>query len=187
MPSVPGWDVVVEITPLEGADAERAERWAAEFTERCLPFVRDGLAGLKWATPDTHCGDFRFGRGFSLDWYALARFLHGLLPAGSLLVQEDLLTHPGDPGVATSLDGDWSMVAVGRHMVGVVRVGADPLSLVPMLRGGTTWQSPATVALAPEVSPENLLAVLTEGDPALVTVGLTSVYDGESVLIGRRR
>jgi hypothetical protein len=43
------------------------------------------------------------------------------------------------------------------------------------------------VALAPEVSPENLLAVLTEGDPALVTVGLTSVYDGESVLIGRRR
>jgi hypothetical protein len=107
------------------------------------------------------------------------------VPVGTILVQEDLLARPGDPGVGTAFDGDRSLVAVGQHVVTAVRVTADPADLVPVVRGASAWQCPAVVALPAGTATEALPAVLTGNRPAPVVLGLVSVHDGESLLIGR--
>jgi hypothetical protein len=183
--SVPGRDLVVEVTPLQGVDAERAREWVADTTERCLPFIVAGLAELSWGTIGSGIGDFTAGRGFSADWEAVARFVHDELPVGSFLVQEDLLARPDDRGVGTSFDGDRSMVAIGQHVVTAMRVTTNPSTLVPMLRGASSWQCPAVVALPASTTTETLPAILAGDQPSPVVLGLVSVYDGESLLIGR--
>jgi hypothetical protein len=147
--------------------------------------IAGGLEFLTWGAIDLSGDDFAVGRGFSVDWEDLARLIHRELPTDSLVVQEDLLAQPSDPGVANSFDDSGASVAVGQHVVDVVRVNADPLALVPLLRGSSVWQSPATVGLAAEVTPANLSAVLVRNEPRLVKLGLVSIYDGESMLIGR--
>lgn len=185
MSSLPGQDFVVEAVPLPGAEAERAREWVAGTTERCLPFIAAGLAELSWAAIGSATGDFAAGRGVSADWPEVARFVQDALPVGSFLVQEDLLARPDDPGVGTSFDGARSTVAIGRHVVTATRVTTDPSALVPMLRGASSWQSPAVLALPAGTTPETLPAILAGSQPSPVLLGLVSVYDGESLLIGR--
>lgn len=185
MSPVPRRDLVVEVAPLRGVEAERAREWVAGTTERCLPFIVGGLAELSWGTIESGIGDFAVGRGFSADWQAVARFVHDELPVGSFLVQEDLLARPDDRGVGTSFEGDSSMVAIGQHVVTAVRVDTNPSALVPMLRGASSWQSPAVVALPASTTAESLPAILAGDQPSPVVLGLVSVYDGESLLIGR--
>lgn len=170
---------------MPGGDAERAREWVAGTAERCLPFIAAGLAELSWGTIGSGDGDFAAGRGFSADWPAVARFVREELPVGSVLVQEDLLARPADPGVGASFDGDRSVVAIGRHVVTAVRVTTDPSALVPVLRGASSWQSPAVIALPAGTTTETLPAVLAGDRPSPVLLGLVSVYDGESLLIGR--
>ena len=185
MPAVPGRDLVVEVTPLPGGEAERAREWVAGTTERCLPFIAAGLAELTWGTTEPGVGDFAAGRGFAADWRALAQLVHDELPVGSVLVQEDLLARPEDPGVGTSFEGAGALVAIGQHVVTAVRVTTDPSDLVPMLRGASSWQSPAVIALPAATATEALPAILAGDQPSPVLLGLVSVYDGESLLIGR--
>ena len=175
----------MEVAPLPGVEAERAREWVAGTTERCLPFIAAGLAELSWETIGPGTGDFAAGRGFSADWPAVARFVRDALPVGSFLVQEDLLARPGDPGAGTAFEGDRSMVAIGRHVVTALRVSTDASALVPMLRGSSAWQSPAVIALPAGTTTETLPAVLAGNQPSPVLLGLVSVYDGESLLIGR--